>query len=253
MISRSRLPLTLLAAAALATGCATTPAAAPTDAAPTGATTSAATTTPTTATTSGDTAAPAGTVTCTYLPSGSPARAVDLPDGQAVPASGTSTVTLSLGGQPLTLTLDRAAAPCAVASFESLAAQGYYEGTSCHRLVTQGIFVLQCGDPSGTGRGGPGYTFADELDAIPRDAAGYGEYTAGTLAMANAGANTNGSQFFIVYEDSTLPPAYTIFGHLDQASVDVVANIAEQGHDAARGAGDGVPNAPTEITSVVSG
>src|SRR5699024_8063385 len=80
-------------------------------------------------------------------------------------------------------------APCTVNSFLSLAGQEYFDDTDCHRLTTEGIFVLQCGDPTGTGSGGPGYSFADELD-------GSETYPAGTLAMANAGPDTNGSQFF---------------------------------------------------------
>ncbi len=82
--------------------------------------------------------------------------------------------------------------------------------------------MLQCGDPTGTGTGGPGYSFDDELS-------GKETYPAGTLAMANAGPNTNGSQFFIVYDDTQLPPAYAVFGQLDAASVKIVAEVAEKG------------------------
>ncbi|MDN5570797.1 MAG: peptidylprolyl isomerase [Propionibacteriaceae bacterium] len=246
MIPRSRIPLLALAAAATLVGCAATPTGAPTGAATTAAAP------PAPSSPSGPSDAP-GTVTCTYSVSGTPAKAVEPPDGQAVSASGTATATLTLAGEPITITLDRTAAPCTVASFESLAAQGYYDDTSCHRLVTEGIFVLQCGDPSGTGRGGPGYTFADELDSIPVNAQGYGEYAAGSLAMANAGPDTNGSQFFIVYADTVLAPSYTLFGHVDEASLQVIRTIAEQGHDAARSAGDGAPNAPTDITAVSVG
>lgn len=198
-------------------------------------------------TTSAETAAAApGTVTCTYRSGGTPAVPVDPPVTENVQATGTATLTMSIGGDPVTIELDRAAAPCTVNSFLSLAEQGYYTGTSCHRLSTTGIFILQCGDPTGTGTGGPGYTFDDELDATS-------DYPAGTLAMANAGPNTNGSQFFFVFEDTPLPPDYTAFGHLDEASNDVIANIAYQGHDASHPDGTGVPNAPTEITDVVSG
>src|SRR5699024_11558444 len=94
----------------------------------------------------------------------------------------------------------------------------------------EGIFVLQCGDPTGTGSGGPGYSFADELD-------GSETYPAGTLAMANAGPDTNGSQFFVVYDDSPLPADYTVFGSLDKESTKTVADIAAEGTDS--GAGDG--------------
>lgn len=187
-----------------------------------------------------------GTVQCSYRPGGSPARPVDPPTGTDVPATGTATVTLSLGGHPITIELDRAAAPCTVHSFTSLAQQGYYTDTECHRLGTSGLFMLQCGDPTATGRGGPGYTFDDELERTSG-------YPAGSVAMANAGSDTNGSQFFLVFADTPLANNYTVFGRLDAASVAALGDIAEQGHDDAYGDGTGRPNAPTTITDVVSG
>lgn len=106
-------------------------------------------------------------------------------------------------------------APKAVSNFVALAESGYFDGLVFHRVVPG--FVIQGGDPEGTGRGGPGYTFEDE--AITRD------YKAGTVAMANAGQNTNGSQFFICLEDlPTLPKAYTIFGQVT-SGLDVVRAI----------------------------
>src|SRR5690606_14024148 len=114
----------------------------------------------------------------------------------------------------------------------------YFDSTSCHRLTTSGIFVLQCGDPTATGTGGPGYSFADELT-------GSETYPAGTLAMANAGPDTNGSQFFIVYADTSLAPDYTVFGHLDGASTAIVADVAAEG--TASGAPDGAPRTPVTI------
>jgi peptidyl-prolyl cis-trans isomerase B (cyclophilin B) len=143
----------------------------------------------------------------------------------------------------LGVTLRTDSAPCTANSFTSLTEQGYYDGTPCHRLVTAGIFVLQCGDPSGTGRGGPGYRFPDELS-------GKETYPAGTLAMANAGPDTNGSQFFIVYRDSPLPPSYTVFGQVDAAGLAVVRSIAKAGSDDSNGAGDGAPLQKVVITSV---
>ena len=152
----------------------------------------------------------------------------------------TGTMTTNLGDLDLTLDADKT--PCTVNSFVSLAKQGYFDSTSCHRLTTQGIYVLQCGDPTGTGMGGPGYSFKDELS-------GSETYPAGTLAMANAGADTNGSQFFIVYADTKLDPAaYTVFGHVDAAALKVVRDIAAKGTE--DGSPDGAPADPVTITRV---
>lgn len=120
------------------------------------------------------------------------------------------------------LELDRAKAPCTVNSFVSLAEQDYFDSTNCHRLLTgEAGGVLQCGDPSGTGRGSPGYEFDDEnLEGAV--------YTEGVLAMANSGPNTNGSQFFMVYADSGFNPAYTPFGRITKG-LDILAKVAEGG------------------------
>ena len=96
----------------------------------------------------------------------------------------------------VTITMDRSKAPCTVNSFVSLADQGFYDKTDCHRLADTGIFFLQCGDPTGTGDGGPGYQFANETD-------GNEKYRRGVVAMANAGPNTNGSQFMLFWDDSS--------------------------------------------------
>jgi peptidylprolyl isomerase len=109
-------------------------------------------------------------------------------------------------------------APVAANSFAFLASQGFYDDTIIHRIVPG--FVIQMGDPTGTGTGGPGYRFDDEL-ASARNRG----YTRGTLAMANAGPNTNGSQFFICLADVGLPPSYTVFGEVT-AGMDVVDAIA---------------------------
>jgi peptidyl-prolyl cis-trans isomerase B (cyclophilin B) len=182
----------------------------------------------------------AGVTTCDYSVSGQAARPVDPPPTAGVPATGTVTVTLRLNAGPVSLTLDRARTPCTVNSFLSLLEQGFYSDTICHRLVDRGIFVLQCGDPTGTGSGGPGYSYADETYSNDT-------YPAGTVAMANAGPNTNGSQFFFVYQDSTLSPDYTVFGHLDAKSVDVIAGIAAQGQDGSNSDGSGRPHEETVI------
>ncbi|MFT3886938.1 MAG: peptidylprolyl isomerase [Arachnia sp.] len=185
-----------------------------------------------------------GTVTCSYPSDGEPARPADPPSTTAVPATGTVTATLSMTAGDVTLTLDRAKAPCTVNSFVSLAQQGYFDDTVCHRLVDTGIFILQCGDPTATGTGGPGYTVPDELTPPPT-------YPAGTVAMAKRPApNTGGSQFFLVYDDTKLPAEYTVFGTMDQAGIDVVGGIAAQGVDAADGMS---PIAEAKITLVTLG
>jgi peptidyl-prolyl cis-trans isomerase B (cyclophilin B) len=155
------------------------------------------------------------------------------------------TLTTSIGA--LDVTLDAVAAPCTVNSFVSLAKQGYFDKSPCHRLTTAGIYVLQCGDPTGTGTGGPGYTIPDELS-------GKETYGPGTLAMANTGhPDTGGSQFFIVYRNTPLPPTYTVFGRLDAAGVTAVQKVAAKGTDNAYGQGDGHPKEPVTITSVTVG
>ncbi|MEU6218034.1 peptidylprolyl isomerase [Streptomyces sp. NPDC047022] len=121
-----------------------------------------------------------------------------------------------------------AAAPHTVNSFDFLAGQGFFDHTKCHRLTDQGIYVLQCGDPKGTGMGGPGYTIPDEN---LKDKSLKGNvYPAGTVAMANIGKpHTGGSQFFLVYQDSQLPPMYTPFGTISDDGMKVLKKIAAQG------------------------
>ena len=131
-------------------------------------------------------------------------------------------------------------APQTVNSMLFLAQQGYFDLTKCHRLTTSGIFVLQCGDPKGTGGGNPGYRIPDEN--LPAD--GTNDYPKGTVAMANSGPNTNGSQFFIVYADTTLPPNYTIWGQIS-SGMDVVEGIAKAGTES--GQPDGAPLQTTVI------
>ena len=181
---------------------------------------------------------------CSYPADGSPATQVDPPPAHPN-VSGTVPATISTSAGDIPMSLDADSAPCTVSSFVSLADQGYFDATSCHRLTTQGIYVLQCGDPTGTGAGGPGYSFADELS-------GKEKYEAGTVAMANAGPDTNGSQFFLVYGDSrSLPPSYTVFGTLDPAGLKVVKAIADRG--TANGGPDGAPAEKVTISSVTTG
>ena len=140
------------------------------------------------------------------------------------------------------IALDADKAPCTSNSFRHLVEAHYYDATSCHRLTTSNIFVLQCGDPTGTGSGGPGYQFGEEN--LPTDQAN--NYPAGTVAMANAGKGTNGSQFFLVYKDTTLPPNYSVFGHI-MTGLDVVRKVAKAGSDNANGQGDGHPKKSVTI------
>ncbi|MEV6140797.1 peptidylprolyl isomerase [Streptomyces sp. NPDC051992] len=145
-------------------------------------------------------------------------------------------------------TMDAAKTPHTTNSFKYLADKGFFDGTKCHRLTTQNIFVLQCGDPKGDGTGGPGYTIPDEnLTGLGKAGAdGTVTYPAGVVAMANAGPQTGGSQFFLVYKDSKLPPNYTPFGTMDAASLKVVKDIGAAGAD--RGAPDGAPKKAVKIT-----
>jgi len=195
---------------------------------------------------------------CAYQDSGAAAKQVDLPPSDP-PATNPTTLTISTNAGEIPVTLEPEKAPCAVNSLVSLADQGYFDDTPCHRVTTQGYFVLQCGDPTGTGRGGPGYSFADELVANdprlqPCGTEGgqeYCTYNAGTVAMANAGPNTNGSQFFLVYGPSKFPPAYTVLGHMDAAGLKVVKDIAAKGIGAqGMGPGDGTPKEPVTITGI---
>ncbi|MCW2754306.1 MAG: peptidylprolyl isomerase [Marmoricola sp.] len=193
---------------------------------------------------------------CSYPVSGPAAKTVTPPPGNP-PSTNPSTLVISTNDGDIPITLEPATAPCAVNSFVSLAQQGYFDNTRCHRLTTQGYYVLQCGDPTGTGRGGPGYSFADELvknDPRLQPCASDGSvctYNSGTIAMANAGPNTNGSQFFLVYGNSPFPPAYTVLGHMDAAGLAVVKAIAAKGiGTVGTGPGDGAPKDPVTITSV---
>jgi peptidyl-prolyl cis-trans isomerase B (cyclophilin B) len=153
----------------------------------------------------------------------------------------------------LAVQLDNGQAPCTVNNFVSLAAKGYFNDTHCHRLTTgPTLFVMQCGDPKGDGSGGPGYQFADEYPSNqypPGDPARSQPvvYPRGTLAMANAGPGTNGSQFFIVYKDSELPPDYTVFGKVDDEDLGVLDKIAAAG--TVDGSPDGKPKIDVVITS----
>ncbi|RSM39042.1 peptidylprolyl isomerase [Amycolatopsis balhimycina DSM 5908] len=156
-------------------------------------------------------------------------KKVNLPDGKNVPSTGTVNVTLKSTAGDIPLTLDRSLAPCAVQSFINLAKQNFYDGTMCHRLGTEGLQMLQCGDPSATGdpttdgQGGPGYTMPDE--AFPEI-----KYGRGIIAMAKTQApNSGGSQFFMVYGAAELSPDYSVFGSISDEGLKVLDAVAKAG------------------------
>jgi peptidyl-prolyl cis-trans isomerase B (cyclophilin B) len=193
---------------------------------------------------------------CTYPASPEPAaKKVDPPKAGKVPTDPAKvSVSMMLNQGPVGIQLNNAQAPCTVNSFASLAQKGYFNDTPCHRLTTgPTLFVLQCGDPKGDGKGGPGYEFADEYptNQYPTDDLALTRpvlYPRGTLAMANAGPGTNGSQFFMVYKDSKLPPNYTVFGTIDQTGLATLDKIAAAG--TADGAPDGAPKTDVKIKTV---
>ncbi|MEW2511781.1 peptidylprolyl isomerase [Streptomyces sp. NPDC046870] len=161
-----------------------------------------------------------------------------------IDTSATYTLKLATTCGDIGVALKTSAAPHTVNSFDFLAGKGYFDHTKCHRLTTQGIYVLQCGDPQGTGMGGPGYTLPDEN--LKDKSLKNNTYPAGTVAMANTGQkHTGGSQFFLVYKDSPLPPSYTPFGTIDAAGMKVLNKIAAAGENT--GGGDGAPNATVVI------
>jgi len=196
----------------------------------------------------------------TKTPDEPAARPVPLPpDPHRTPNRGTVKVSVSTNQGPVPLKLDRSVAPCTVQSFVHLAKWRFYDRTTCHRLTTYPTLeVLQCGDPSGTGEGGPGYKYADELpvglEPAPTDPTGARKiYPRGTLAMANAGPDTNGSQFFLVYGNAYLRPDYTIFGTIGDsglATLDKVAAGGVQPTPEDPAPLDGPPNLVTNLQKV---
>ncbi|WP_194907874.1 peptidylprolyl isomerase [Catenulispora rubra] len=177
-----------------------------------------------------------------YTKTGNASKDVGVPTYNAADAAKPYSATISFNSGDLSFDALTTKAPYTTYSFKYLAGKGYFTNTTCHRLVTSGIYVLQCGDPSGTGGGGPGYQFQDEnLTGAT--------YTAGTIAMANAGPGTNGSQFFIVFKDSPLPANYTPWGKVT-SGMDVVTKIAAAGEDDSNGQGDGKPKQTVTIKSV---
>lgn len=189
-----------------------------------------------------------GSTTCDYPedPMGA-SKEVDAPEKTAQ-YTGKVDATINTSVGPLAVTLDADKAPCTVNSFLSLASQDYYDGTSCHRLgANPGFELLQCGDPTGEGYGGPGYTIPDEFEESDT-------YPAGTLAMANTGEpSSGGSQFFMVFGDTQLPPAYTVFGALDAAAIKKLQDVGEAGVAEAGRDGTGAPKTPVEFETITVG
>jgi peptidyl-prolyl cis-trans isomerase B (cyclophilin B) len=169
------------------------------------------------------------------------------------PAQVSASMVTSQGNMGLMLANNES--PCTVNSFASLVGQGFFNDTKCHRLTTSPTLgVLQCGDPKGDGTGGPGYQFGNEYPTdqyTPNDPKLQEPvvYPRGTLAMANAGPNTNGSQFFMVYKDSQLPPQYTVFGTIQADGLAILDKIAKAG--VAGGGEDGAPTSEVTIKSLL--
>ena len=178
---------------------------------------------------------------CVYTSKPPASRKVGLPPAKP-DSKATYQATINTNRGAIVIDLLNSKATCTVNSFVYLASKGFFNNTHCHRLTTSGIYVLQCGDPTGTGSGGPGYDFADENLAGAK-------YTTATVAMANAGPGTNGSQFFLVYKNSTLSPAYTPFGEI-VTGLNIIQQVAKAGSDDANGTGDGHPKEKVDIQSV---
>ncbi len=202
--------------------------------------------------------APANLGTCDYTPAPEPAsKKAELPktkDGKVPTEPGQISISMVTDQGNIGLLLDNAKSPCTVNSFVSLAQQNFFDGTKCHRLTaSSSLGVLQCGDPTGDGTGGPGYQFANEYPTDqykPDDTTAHQPvtYPRGTLAMANSGPNTNGSQFFLVYKESQLPPDYTVFGTIQQDGLATLDKIAKGG--VVGGKEDGASVIPVTIKSV---
>ncbi|MEU5725358.1 peptidylprolyl isomerase [Micromonospora sp. NPDC047738] len=201
-----------------------------------------------------------GYAQCAYTEVPKDARSKQIKD-VGLPANqqdnkGTQTMTIDTNQGAITAKIDRSKVPCTAGSFTHLASKGFFDNTKCHRLVTQGIQVLQCGDPSATGNGwretdgtgGPSYNLAEEN--LPTDKRP--PYPEGVIAMANSGQpGSTGSQFFIVYGDSQLDPNYTVLGTIT-GGMDVVKQVAAAGDDGAfaQQAGGGHPKKEVVINKL---
>jgi peptidyl-prolyl cis-trans isomerase B (cyclophilin B) len=185
---------------------------------------------------------------CAYQPLAAEAAqgAKDVGKPPVKPSKGTYKMTLDTSLGTIAATVDGTKAACTVNSFKYLASKKFFNNTKCHRLVTEGIKVLQCGDPTGTGTGGPAYGFGNEN--VPKAGkSGQATYKRGVIAMAHSSApNSNGSQFFIVYGDSPLPADYTVFGQIT-SGMDVVDQVAKAGAEPADQTGNTAPKKKIEI------
>lgn len=182
-----------------------------------------------------------------------PAPVTDLPRGfppetEGPPrASGNPIVRFTTNQGDLRFDLDRSIAPCNVQNFVDLAGADFFDGTTCHRLsTTAGLPIIQCGDPTGTGTGGPGFTVKDEF---PRDyppATGYADavtYPRGVIAMAGSTTpNSAGSQFFVTYGDAAITPRFSVIGRASNETLAVIEKVAAGGNDDGLAPGDGRPN-----------
>jgi peptidyl-prolyl cis-trans isomerase B (cyclophilin B) len=169
---------------------------------------------------------------------------VKIPTPTAVLTKFPKTFTLVTNCGDIVISAVGSKAPFTMTSIAALAKGGFYDDSLCHRLTTEGLFVLQCGDPTATGGGGPEFTYPDEN--LPENIEN--NYPEGTVAMANSGPNTNGSQFFLVYANTTLAPSYTIWGTIT-SGLDIVKAIGKAG--AVGGAPDGKPAKTIAIQKVL--
>jgi peptidyl-prolyl cis-trans isomerase B (cyclophilin B) len=167
----------------------------------------------------------------------------DVAPAQKLPRKLPRTFTFETNCGNIVITTVGAKAPITITQLSTLAKRGYFDNSLCHRLTTQGLYVLQCGDPTATGSGGPNFTYGDEN--LP--AATVNNYPAGTVAMANSGPGTNGSQFFLVFADTTLGANYTIWGTITEG-LDIVKAIAKAGVKG--GGADGPPRQTIAINRV---
>ncbi|GIJ74236.1 peptidylprolyl isomerase [Virgisporangium ochraceum] len=213
--------------------------------------------------------APQGSGQCAWNENtgGQNVKDVGRPPNDDLPTTGIETMTITTNQGVIKAAIDVSKVPCTAASFSFLSGKGYFDNTPCHRLTTDGGgFVLQCGDPSGSGSGGPGYRFADENlptattppstdpSASASPPAAPALYKRGMIAMANSGEDTNGSQFFIVYKDSPAFEAkYTVLGNITEG-LEVVDKIAESGvAEGSEKPGDGKPKVEVTIQKLTLG